>query len=165
MLGLSLTLLVLASQALADWTVTISPKSDPSRCFTSTGVGNPVKILPCDSSESQKWTTWEGCGSLIWQSSTGKDMILQAGYRLTPDWPERAWQPKAGSVVILNSTWTRPDTGMTFLRKEGHIENTFADQFVGYNQCLDWKDGAGEVLQLWNCVEGNSNQQFDVRYA
>lgn len=100
---------LLASAVLADWTVTISPKSDPNKCFTSTGVGKPVKILPCSGSEEQKWTTWEGCG--------------------------------------------------------GKIENTFADQFVGFNQCLDWKDGRGETLQLWNCVEGNSNQQWVVRYA
>lgn len=75
----ALTAAVLSlSPVLTDWTVTISPASDPSRCLTSTGVGNPVKILPCDSSESQKWTTWDNCGTLIWHSSP--DTILQAGY-------------------------------------------------------------------------------------
>lgn len=73
---------------------------------------------------------------------------------------------------MLNSTWPRPDVGMGLLRNPNNaqIENSYADQFVGNHQCLDWKDGAGETLQLWDCsAQGghpvSANQQWTVRYA
>lgn len=92
----NLVFLALALPAvLADWTVTLSPTSDKSRCVTSDGVGNPVKILPCDGSEAQKWITFESCGSRFWQAATGRDMILQAGYG------ESSFQPFLPSSRLL----------------------------------------------------------------
>ncbi|EJT49749.1 hypothetical protein A1Q1_01105 [Trichosporon asahii var. asahii CBS 2479] len=145
-----LAALALVPPAHADWTVTLSPTKDQTRCATSTGVGQPVLILPCDGSDAQKWITGEGCGTTFWQSQTGQDVVLQAGY----DWNTRRWSPRSGTPFILNSTWTRPGAGMVFVRdgETGQIEDLYADQFVGYHQCLDWRDGAGETLQLWECI-------------
>lgn len=70
--------------ALADWTFTLSPSLDESRCVTSAGLGNPVRILPSDGSEAQRWMSWEGCGSRFWQAATGEDNVLQAGYGECP---------------------------------------------------------------------------------
>ncbi|KAF9261596.1 hypothetical protein L218DRAFT_961383 [Marasmius fiardii PR-910] len=135
--------------------------------------GNQLQIWTCDSNNSnQKWTANASSGSGGVQppagGSSGNQLLASGGPQHLTSQCLTASSNSDGAKVALapcvqssdtfpngNYTWVLPAAGST-----GQIKT-----FDG-TKCLDVRDGQagsnGNLLQIWSCVEGNTNQLWNV---
>jgi len=135
----------------------IHPTSNGAKCVGILGGtyadGSAVDIFDCNGSNTQKWQ-WNGNSLMSTNPADGSQWCLDAG--VNSQWANgvhmKIWQCFSG---LPQQTWT-PDTS------SGIIKLTTA------NFCLDLTNGVTtnqNVLQIWTCSGGNTNQIWTVTSA
>lgn len=138
-------------------TYNIHPSAASSKCVGIQGGtyadGSPVDIYDCNGSASQKWQ-WDGSALRSTNPADQSQWCLDAGEpaQMANGIQMKVWQCYGG---LTQQTWKSPITSST---SSGNV----ALSVGGF--CLDLTNGNTtnhNVLQIWNCSKGDSNQVWD----
>ncbi|KAF8179561.1 ricin B lectin domain-containing protein [Mycena galopus ATCC 62051] len=133
--------------------VSLSLVSDPSLCIAASAnsTSAPVTVENCSSNSTTQ--TWIGLGIGIIKSEANTDLCLATNGDAT----------SAGTKLVLSEcSQTDPANAWDLDWQAGRVENVPAS-----NMCIDLTDGKeipGTQLQIWNCTEGNTNQNWVITY-
>lgn len=85
---------------------------------------------------------------------------------LTTDPRTEWWFPASGLGAVLQPC--RDEDGFSWVRTalpDAPFEYEHTQERIGARLCLDWKNGQGDIVQTWNCVDGNDNQKWSTQAA